>query len=608
MNLGTSTPTNFDASTSNVFFEAWINWTDLTGQQRVYGRYANPQATSSLNLYMRKLSDNTLQVSGGSGNLASNLTALSTGVWYHIAFSSIPGGSSYVFVNGVPGTGTSLTYTAHNATYNTYIGSGASQYLSGYIRDLRVVQGGIVPVATFTPGAAPFSYALPSYVTGSGSVVFTILGQFVTYNPSGKYGKSVVIQNDVSKASGNNGMVWNAAFNVDSGITISFWVKVQQIGANTQTLLQYSGSSGGSSTIIFSMNGTVGTVAMWFRDAAYHTVTSSALSVNTWNHLCLSVGTGNLTAYLNGVSQGATTYTPSGATVSSFTLGAYGGSLFTPSTGEYDDLRIYNTALTAARVQSVYSSQGAPAPSRAMPLTQLAWDFQSSNVDYVIGLSPSYSSINGALTNLPTYVSGKYNQGIRLTQTAPNAGANTYVLWSLASSPISIDTTGVTIACWVNWTTFQGSFVSMYDAFSNVLGIYMSSTQTFTGRGFSGTQALTNATSNTSTNSTGVWYHIALTYNSTAVILYRNGVGGTPVSTGPPSVNITGIRIGSQANNIQGPYNGYACADCTIDDLRVYNTALTSAQIQAIYNQKGMPGRGAFQNVVGSVKSALTRT
>jgi hypothetical protein len=59
-----------------------------------------------------------------------------------------------------------------------------------------------------------------------------------------------------------------------------------------------------------------------------------------------------------------------------------------------------------------------------MPTPLCAWDFQSSNVDYVSGLSPSYSTVSGALTSLPTFVSGKYNQAIRLTQTAPNAGAS----------------------------------------------------------------------------------------------------------------------------------------------------------------------------------------
>jgi hypothetical protein len=129
----------------------------------------------------------------------------------------------------------------------------------------------------------------------------------------------------------------------------------------------------------------------------------------------------------------------------------------------------------------------------------------------------------------------------------------------------------------------------MYDSFSNVMGIYMTSTETRTGRGFSGTQALVNATSNTVENSTGVWYHVALTYNSTSVILYKNGVGTAPVATGAPGVTITGIRIGSQANNINPTYVGYACADCTIDDLRIYNTALTAAQVQSVYSSQGAP-------------------
>lgn len=237
------------------------------------------------------------------------------------------------------------------------------------------------------------------------------------------------------------------------------------------------------------------------------------------------------------------------------------------------------------------------------PQPSLAWTFESSNVDYVSGLSPSYSTVSGALTSLPTFVPGKYNQAIRLTQTAANAGANTYVLWSLASRPISIDTTGITISCWVNWTTLSGSFISMYDAFSNVLGIYMTSTITRTGQGFSGIQALKNATSNTATNSTGVWYHIALTYNSTSVILYKNGVGATSVATGASGVTITGIRIGSQGNNINPTYVGYSCADCSIDDLRIYNKALTDVQVEDIYRTQGMPSRCVF---AGSMVGATT--
>jgi hypothetical protein len=40
-----------------------------------------------------------------------------------------------------------------------------------------------------------------------------------------------------------------------------------------------------------------------------------------------------------------------------------------------------------------------------------------------------------------------------------------------------------------------------------------------------------------------------------------------------------------------GTQNG---AWCSIDDLRVFNTALTAAQVQSVYNQQGIPGRFVF--------------
>jgi hypothetical protein len=236
----------------------------------------------------------------------------------------------------------------------------------------------------------------------------------------------------------------------------------------------------------------------------------------------------------------------------------------------------------------VYSAGG------VMPLPKLAWDFNSSNVDYITSLSPAFSTVNSAISNLPTYISGKYVQAIRLPQTGA-ANGNTYVIWTFTSSPIPIDANGITISCWVNWTTLTAggtSLISMYENFSNVLGIYMTTTSTKTGQGFVGTQYLVNSNQISAANSTGIWYHVALTYSKSAVILYRNGVGSVPVATGISGINITSIRIGSQANNISQFFAGYGPADCAIDDLRIFDRALTSAQVQSIYNQQGVPGRG----------------
>jgi hypothetical protein len=146
----------------------------------------------------------------------------------------------------------------------------------------------------------------------------------------------------------------------------------------------------------------------------------------------------------------------------------------------------------------------------------------------------------------------------------------------------------------------------MYDSppSSNVLGIYMTSTLTRTQQGFTGIQNIKNGTTITQANSTVVWYHVVFTYNSTNAVLYRNGVGSTPVSTGSTGgVTITGIRIGSQTNNINPTFVGYAPADCSIDDLRVYNTALTAAEVTSLYNSQAFPNRANWTNTVGSTKA-----
>jgi fibronectin type 3 domain-containing protein len=73
---------------------------------------------------------------------------------------------------------------------------------------------------------------------------------------------------------------------------------------------------------------------------------------------------------------------------------------------------------------------------------------------------------------------------------------------------------------------------------------------------------------------TGVWHHICLTYDGTYARLYFNGV---QVSYAIKSWNLLQLRayIGRNVNNSEY-WNG------EIDDVRIYNTALTAAQVQAI--------------------------
>jgi hypothetical protein len=77
---------------------------------------------------------------------------------------------------------------------------------------------------------------------------------------------------------------------------------------------------------------------------------------------------------------------------------------------------------------------------------------------------------------------------------------------------------------------------------------------------------------------TGAWMHIAATYHNNIMTLYVNGVYAyqTGLTNTTIGVNATTLRIGAQNNN-SGYYDG------RIDEVRVYNVALTASQVNSLF-------------------------
>lgn len=246
------------------------------------------------------------------------------------------------------------------------------------------------------------------------------------------------------------------------------------------------------------------------------------------------------------------------------------------------------------------------------PQPSLAWQFESSNVDYVTSLSPVYSTTDTTTTYLPTYESAKYNLGMRLRNNN-STNSNTWLRYTFTNS-IPIDS-GVTLMAWLKYTSFlaaNSAAATLYDstipAFCNTLSIGMQSTSVLGYNNPSATYSsfLTpNAIGGTYT--TGTWYHVAVTFSSSGIVQYLNGVPGTTKATGTTSLSFTGMRLGTYTNAFNNN-SGFAAADCTIDDLRIYNTALSAAQVQSIYAAQGMPSRGVQTGLNPSIPQVPVAT
>jgi hypothetical protein len=619
MNLGTSTPVNFNTSLSNIFMECWvyssrsynpnfITWHQgAAGGQENWSMYFGTNGSLTTSIWGDVAGTAT---QGGTG--VGSAIALNT--WTHVGFAIANTASvykTYIYVNGTP-----TAYTPPAGWVPKFYAAGTTQIggrnyspdlTNMYIRDLRVVQGGIVPTTSFTPGSAPFSYTLPSYVTGSGSVVFTLLGQFVTY-PTGKYNKSIYFDNRAATSTGLANCY--SSFSVSSAgltsnsLTASIWIKpyyafpVAGINQNflfltdTQTTYQLGINSGINQSQMFSYISSSPSVTL---------TNGTNLTSQVWNHFTTVFSNVNQTAsntsvsyYFNGTQVGSTSNVArTGISVLSFVnLCATGGG-YNGGWGELDDLRIYNTALTSTQVQSVYSSQGAPAPGPVMPQPRLAWAFDGTTAPYI-------GSATGTTTGSVSYSTGKYIQAVNITNNpvgSPNAGAN-YITWTNYGT--FNPSVGVTACFWINVNALPASgqqSIPLWMRGSAVnSAVYITLTPTYWGAAYTdGTNYYVPISS--APLSTGVWYHLTVVVGAGTVAGYQNGVQiSNPVAFSNP-LDVSGfLYLGGNGN--------YGPASAIYDDLRIFDRALTSAQVQAIYNQQGVPGRG----VVNGLTPNITQT
>ena len=173
----------------------------------------------------------------------------------------------------------------------------------------------------------------------------------ITYNSSGKFGKSAVFNGTSS--------YFKLPFSTlgDSAFTLSLWLNFDDLASERYIFSKYPGSGGygflcqsppGASTITFTAYNSSST--------AYSVATTTSMSTGVWYNYVLTFDfSSSIKAYLNG-SQEATT-TPSGTfyqNSDTVFIGRYhaGATYFD---GEMDQIRLFPSALTPDQVTEVYN-------------------------------------------------------------------------------------------------------------------------------------------------------------------------------------------------------------------------------------------------------------
>lgn len=159
---------------------------------------------------------------------------------------------------------------------------------------------------------------------------------------------------------------------------------------------------------------------------------------------------------------------------------------------------------------------------------------------------------------------------------------------------LDFTTANMTISAWIYprslGETSEGRIVDKQQGATSGYRLHLDINNSLTFR-VSGTKR----TSNVNAITLNTWQQVLVTYDGSNVRFYVNSVpAGTVAETTVPSANANSLTIGSRANTIN-------TFDGLIDDVRVYNRALTVTEIRTLqYGQAIRNGLVGYWQLIGA--------
>jgi hypothetical protein len=532
--------------------------------------------------------------------------ALPLNTWSHITVT-LDGTNAYFYNNGaqIPACTTARSAgTVFNTPGQLYFGElpGGARLLQGSMDEVRIYNRALQPseISTlYQSGSAktkaPSNLGLLGYWSmedGRGDKVTDFSGRGNTgtltnfalstttsnWNSGAQCARGACLNFD-----GANDYVTSTASGIAnlSAFTVSTWFKTTTTANSDMFSNGSSASLGPYIRITINRFAATGRVTFELRDdagASPIAISTNAYNDGNWHHAVAVRNTNtDHKLYIDGVQVGSDVATTIGATtVDRQCIGVLcrtsNSAYFT---GSIDEVRVYSRALSPAEITSLYGSGVAKINvSRNNKVTNGLvglWSFDGPDLTTATATDRSGSGLDGTRMGGISPTIGKIGQGMNLD------GGDDYiavpsVINSRASSSFSV-------SLWTKNNVSPGQYdgiISETDGGGWHYGFgmyYDSATQ------LNFFVDLWSLNFVTSTINPLEWNHIVGTWDGTTMHLYVNGVlsPSTDTYTGGPIAQVYPFeigRVGDNAYNINGK----------IDDVRVYNRALTQSEITELYN------------------------
>ena len=365
--------------------------------------------------------------------------------------------------------------------------------------------------------------------------------------------------------------------------TISVWITLDSGPYVALTDIYAKSSVNGEMDLITATN-SVQVVIKTASEAYYYA--SAPLVTNSTIHMVGVYQKGqSLSLYINGVLRDSTPVPNENLWLAAYPLISALGAYHLPPTpfdcfrGTVDDFRVYTRALSASEVQQLYQYEST-SQCVSPPAGLVSWWPGEGNANDIVGAN------NGTLVNGASFAPGIVGQAFSFD------GISGYV--RIADSPSLHFTNAMTVEAWVYPTSLGANqaVVSKWDL--TVPGAQKGYTTWVQPDGLIGLgvcddgycwQGAGQASATVvSTNPlpANQWTHFAATYDGSALRIYVNGVYENQTAYTNGMFPGTGdLRLGCAVPNggagVLYPFAG------RIDEPSLYNRALSSAEIQAIF-------------------------
>lgn len=338
----------------------------------------------------------------------------------------------------------------------------------------------------------------------------------------------------------------------NSSRTVSFWAKLNVIQSPYNMTFSYGQSSNNS-----AIGGSFNSMTVDYFGYANNFSASSSNSPSTWYHFVYVYDGTTAKIYKDGVmlaSQAKTWNTINNNNIFKLGIGVGGELNFD---GAIDDLKIFNYVLTDTEINNLYT-YNALAPSTGSAI----YNFTFDNSYYDV------TSVNCFATagTFTTDRSGNINSALQLNSLGTEV--------SLPNLPIGNASRSVSV--WIKMNSYlSDNFLFSYGspAVNQAYGFSLKSNLV---NNYAWANDLTHATS----IPLSTWKHLVVTFdtNTDLASIYLDGVLIT--SAAKPdwnTANITNFYLGRTPQGANS-FNG------VVDDLKIYNYALSQTEITNLYN------------------------